>query len=172
MVLLEERYFVNVICNHSILQSYPAIVDCHYRQKASLLESKWDAESIIHRADSTFVGNLSNTLPVGVQFCKMKNSQILWPRCTPHWFSARIEDRLLNTHSQPWLAVGLIMAAWNSLKGENVPGNRKDAEGSWTRALLQQHKHFHPKDLQKSTASTGNVSVAWVFSLLRLVGSF
>lgn len=120
MVLLNERYFVNATCNHSTLQSYPAIADCHYREKAGLLEFKWDAESIIHWADSTFVGNLSNTLPVGVRFCKMKNSQICWPHCSPCCFSARFEDGSLNTHSQPQLVVALIMAAWNSPEGENV----------------------------------------------------
>ena len=120
MVLLNERYFVNVICNHSTLQSYPATADCHYWEKAGLLEFKWDAESIIHRADSTFVGNLSNMLPVGVRFCKMKNSQIRWPCRTPRWFSARFEDGLLNIHSQPRLVAGLVVAAWNSLKDGNV----------------------------------------------------
>jgi len=40
MVPLNERCFVNVICNHSIPQSYPAIADCHYQEKAGLLEFK------------------------------------------------------------------------------------------------------------------------------------
>lgn len=79
-----------------------------------------EMQSIIHQTDSAFVGNLSNTLPVGVRFCKMKNSQIRWPHHTPCWFSARFEDGLLNIHSQPQLVAGLIVAAWNSLKGGNV----------------------------------------------------
>lgn len=122
MALLVERYFVNqnIICSPSIFQSYPAIADCHYWEEAGLLEFKWYTESIIHWDDSTFVGNLSNTLSVGVQSCKMKNSQIHWLHCTPHWFSDRFEDGFPNIHSQPRLVVGLIMAAWNSFKGGNV----------------------------------------------------
>ena len=47
-------------------------------------------------------------------------SHIHWPCCTPCWFSARFEDRLLNIHSQPRLVVGLITVAWNSLEGGKV----------------------------------------------------
>lgn len=134
MTLLDERYFVNQnICNHSIFQSYPPIADCHYWEEAGLLEFKWFAEIFIAWDASTFVGNLSNRLSVGVRFCKMKNSQIHWLHCTPCWFLAGFEDGFPNTHSQPRLVAGLIMAAWNSFKGGNVSlatGKKAPGQGS------------------------------------------
>lgn len=171
-VFLNERHLVNVICNHSVLQSYPAIADCHYREKAGFLEFKWDAESIIHWTDSTFVGNLSNTVPVGVRFRKMKNSQILWPHCTPCWFSARFEDGLLNIHSQPQLVVGLIVAAWNSLRGGNV----SPATGEMLRTprpvpCCNSISVFIKKLLRKVLPLPIFLMLGF-FSLLRLVGSF
>lgn len=111
MVLLNEIYFSNVICNHSVLQSYPVTADCHYWEEAGLLELKWDAESIIHQADSTFPGSLSNTLPLGILFCKMKNSQICWPHYTHIGFQPSLKtgyETSILSHSWWWGWLWLI----------------------------------------------------------------
>lgn len=132
MVLLNERYFVNVICNHSILQSYPAIpvingkkrrlfgiqMRCREHHSVGWLHFCW--QSIKYAASgSPILQDEEESNPLALLQPMLVFSQV-WRRVTKHPFSATAgggADRGCLKFSPRW---------------ECFTGDRRATEGSWT----------------------------------------